>query len=231
MKGKRFFLFVIVILFSGCAAQNKIPKGSLDPHTPLSQGRLYLVEGAVKKAETSLNKIINEKPNSEEVAEAYYLLGEVYRKDKQNKKAAEMFKKVYLKYKNNPYSALAMRKESLILRDSKHFKDAVELLKKAIEAYPVQFNFESCTYAIGHIYLNSLNDKENATVYFKKLLEKNPKNIHYEVKAIHYLASIFYEKKDYKNALFYYQDLVDRFGWSKEAQEAVDKLDELEAML
>jgi len=230
MKAHRLVLG-FVVLFAGCAGKQGVPQGSLKPHSLLAQGRLALANGDTKKAETQIKELISKKPNSEEAAEAHYLLGEAYRKSKQNDKAKQAYMDVYTKFKNDPYSALALRKEALVLRGEGKYKEAIESLKKATDSYPVQFNFESCTYAIGHIYKNNLNDDDNAALYFKKLLEKSPKNIHYEVQAINYLAEIYYSKKDYKNALVYYQDLTDRFGWSKEARNAVDRLDEIEESL
>jgi len=230
MKARRLVLG-FVIFFAGCAGKQGIPQGSLKPHSLLAEGRLALADGDTKKAEKQIKTLISKKPNSEEAAEAHYLLGEAYRESKQDDKAKQAYRDVYTKFKNNPYSALALRKEALVLRGEGKYMKAIERLSEAADAYPVQFNFESCTYAIGHIYKNNLNDDDNAALYFKKLLEKNPKNIHYEVQAINYLAGIYYSKKDYKSALIYYQDLADRFGWSKEARDAVDRLDEIEETL
>jgi len=230
MNARRLVLG-FVILFAGCAGKQGIPQGSLKPHSLLAKGRLALANGDTKKAEKEISALIKEKPNAEEAAEAHYLLGEAYRKSKQNDKAKKAYSDVYTKFKNDPYSALALRKDALILKGEGKYVKAIERLKEAVDEYPVQFNFESCTYAIGHIYKNDLNDDDNAALYFKKLLEKSPKNIHYEVQAINYLAGIYYSKKEYKSALIYYQDLADRFGWSKEARNAVDRLDEIEESL
>ncbi len=238
MGTRRTLLYLLLAFFVVGCTQSSIPKGSLKPHSEVSSGRFYIVKNEPAKAIKELNKLLNkkdelpgDKADLPELPEVYYLLGESYRKLNNNDKAIENYKIVYSRFKGNPYSALALRKEGLIYRENGDFQKAVEKLKESEKIYPVQFNFETCTYGIGEIYYKDLKDYDNAILFFKKLLEKSPKNIHYELKATNYLALIYDDKKDIKSALFYFQDLVDRFGWSEEARNAIDKVDELEERL
>ncbi len=92
----------------------------------------------------------------------------------QPEKAVEILDSIDVKYPNNSLSDDILMAKARILIQQKNFADAVVLLKKIVDEHPFNLWADDAVFMLGDIYENKLNDKEQAKIYYQKIITDYP---------------------------------------------------------
>ena len=109
------------------------------------------------------------------------------------KNSQKYYDKLYYSTKEERY----LKKALVYSYKSKNYKDMQRLSKEGLENYKETNEYYTQNLVVALLSQNSINE---ALVLAKELVSISPKAVNYEI-----VANIYYAKKDYKNALKYYE--------------------------
>jgi len=88
----------------------------------------------------------------------------------QPEKAFAILDSINVSYPNNALSDDILMAKARILIQQKNYYGAIIPLKKIIEEHPFDLWADDATFMLGDIYENKLNDKEQAKIYYQKII-------------------------------------------------------------
>lgn len=187
--------------------EQRFPRSSYVAEANLEIANTYLADENYREAITPLNKIV--KANNADVLKpaAYLKLGIAYFNLDYNKDALDNFKKLIAGYPNSPESDDAVDYiRRLFVADQKPAEFVTFMRNNGKE---VSYTEEdSLTYASADLRYKAA-DNSGAIAGFKNYLSKFPDG-RYALDANYGLAEIYLSRKDYTNALVYYDVLADK---------------------
>jgi len=162
-------------------------------------------------------------------------------------KAVEIFKKVVDNAPYGPLAATAQYGLGQSLKQLESYEEALQAFQKVLDNYPTSLYYDKAKYEIAHCaYLSSLKPQyaqeptDKAIKAFQDFADSNKdselsqeasktiERLRYKGAEKSYSVAEFYERqKQYKSAILYYRDVVDRFPESSYAPVAKVKIDEL----
>jgi outer membrane protein assembly factor BamD (BamD/ComL family) len=89
-------------------------------------------------------------------------------------KAVTTLDSIDVKYPNNSLSDDISMAKARILIQQKDYAGAVPLLKKIVTEHPTDLWADDAVFMLGDIYDNNLNDKEQAKIYYQKIITDYP---------------------------------------------------------
>jgi tetratricopeptide (TPR) repeat protein len=89
-------------------------------------------------------------------------------------KAVTTLDSIDVKYPNNSLSDDISMAKARILIQQKDYTGAVPLLKKIVAEHPTDLWADDAVFMLGDIYDNNLNDKEQAKIYYQKIITDYP---------------------------------------------------------
>lgn len=170
-------------------------------------------EGKYKEAIEPLKYLVQHTKKDEGQTRFYYLLAQLYTKQKEYSKARETYRRLLAIHPENKYAFQASLSESLLYETEIDGQDgregaSVKRLRRLIRDGRNKKFLDEAYFTLGKVY-DKRNDIENAIKNYKLSLEYNKANEKQKVKTLMALANInFKKKKDYVAALRNYEELL-----------------------
>ncbi len=92
----------------------------------------------------------------------------------QPEKAVTILDSIDVKYPNNALSDDILMAKARILIQQKNYNDAIVPLKKIVDEHPFNLWADDAVFMLGDIYENRLNNKDQAKIYYQKIITDYP---------------------------------------------------------
>ena len=239
--------FLCLLLLNGCA-------GSLTgisektPQELLKDGIAYIRVENYPDAKTSLNKVIEDYPDSPEKVTASLLVAEVHYKNDQFAESKFMFKNFLVSYPahrlaDRAFFFMAMSDFKLMdieTRDQTFAQNALEEFEKFLKEFPkskyrtlAEEKRKQCLESlarnqmeIGKFYFRT-SSFHSAITRFQQLMSTYPDQPFMD-EVLFLLGESFYNEQNFKKAKLNYQELIRKFPRSAFVQEARTRLREIQ---
>ena len=92
----------------------------------------------------------------------------------QPEKAVQILDSIDVKYPNNSLSDDILMAKARILIQQKDYTNAIIPLKKIVDEHPFNLWADDAVFMLGDIYENRLNNKDQARIYYQKIITNYP---------------------------------------------------------
>ena len=89
-------------------------------------------------------------------------------------KAVQILDSIDVKYPGNSLSDDILMAKARILIQQKNYADAITPLKKIFDEHPFDLWADDAVFMLGDIYENHLNNKDQAKIYYQKIITNYP---------------------------------------------------------
>lgn len=185
--------------------QNRYPSSTLIADANMEVANTYLASEQYEAAIKPLNVILTNKNAEAFKPQAYLKLGVSYFNLKNNQSALDNFQKLISNYPNSPESDEAINYVRDIFITTQRPDDFVAFMQKS--GKPVSYSEQdSLTFVIGQSAYNE-HSYDKALQNFNNYLSKFP-NGKYFIEASYFAADVYNTRKDFSNALKYYNTVA-----------------------
>ena len=212
LKGGDYALYQKAVIAGGSGQYNqkvtllqslslKYPSSSMLSDANMEVANTYLASENYDAAIPALNAVLKSKNAASLAPQAYLKLGIAYYNQHDNNNALNNFKKLISTYPNSEESDQAVNYVRNIFIDNQHPQDFVAFMRQSGKDVS-NSEEDSLTYVSASLAYNN-KSYDNALKGFANYLQKFPEG-EYAMDAYYLTAEIYNSRKDFKNALTYY---------------------------
>ena len=157
-------------------------------------GLIYYEIGQYEKSKLEFEELLKQYPDSDRI---HYYLSATYEKLNLFSKAMEELKQVP---DSSSFYVDAVSRQAYLLREEKRYKEALEIIKHALQKYPLQNQFYDL--------MASVYEREEKYDEAAKILREGVQKFPKEERILYYLGAIYDKQGDFERAISVMQDIL-----------------------